>query len=159
MILRIPPKTVDHWVKLLRRAGSRETGGVLFGEHVGEADFRIVEATAQRLGGGPVAFKRNGGKAQRDLKSLSRRYGDDPSRFNYLGEWHSHPHVPATPSPIDEVTMHKLLSDPNCDVNFLVLLITRLSNAGTLELSASTYLATGQKLDCDVIFETTEATT
>jgi len=131
---------------------------VLFGEHVGEADFRIVEATAQRLGGGPVAFKRSGDKAQRDLKSLSRRYGDDPSRFNYLGEWHSHPHAPATPSPTDEVTMYRLLADPNCDVNFLVLLINRLSDAGTLELSARTYLATGQKLACDVRLEPAEAT-
>lgn len=93
MKLRIAQKTLDGWAKALRRARRREIGGVLFGEHVGEADFRIVEATTQARGGNDVAFQRKAGKARRDLKSLARRHGCDPERFNYLGEWHSHPNV------------------------------------------------------------------
>ncbi len=156
MKLRIAQKTLDGWVKALRRARCREIGGVLFGEHVGEADFRIVEATTQARGGNDVAFQRKAGKARRDLKSLARRHGDDPERFNYLGEWHSHPNAPATPSSVDEITMYQLLADPETYVNFLVLLINRLNDQGALELSAVAYLASGHKIPCDIVVESCE---
>lgn len=156
MKLRIAQKILDGWAKALRRARRREIGGVLFGEHVGEADFRIVEATTQARGGNDVAFQRKAGKARRDLKSLARRHGDDPERFNYLGEWHSHPNAPAAPSRVDEITMYQLLADPGTNVNFLVLLINRLNDQGALELSAVAYLASGHKIPCDIVVESCE---
>ena len=156
MKLRISPQTIDGWTTALRRARRREIGGVLFGEHVGEADFRIVEATTQARGGSEVTFQRKAGKALRDLKSMSRRHGDDPERFNYLGEWHSHPHGPAVPSHVDEITMYQLLADPETTVNFLVLLINHLNEQGELELSAIAYLASGHKIPCDTVIESRE---
>ena len=156
MKLRIAQKTLDGWAKALRRARHREIGGVLFGEHVSEADFRIVEATTQARGGNNVAFQRKVGKARRDLKSLARRHGDDPERFNYLGEWHSHPNAPAAPSCVDEITMYQLLADPETNVNFLVLLVNRLNDQGALELSAVAYLASGHKIPCDIVVESCE---
>ena len=136
----------------------RGIGGVLFGEHVGDADFRIVDVTTQAFGGNAVAFRRKGSKARRDLKSLANRHSDDPTRFNYLGEWHSHPHAPVDPSRLDEVTMYQLLRDPESDVHFLVLLINRLNDAGQLELSATAYLASGHKIQCDILIESCEPT-
>lgn len=156
MRLRIGQKTVDRWQKNLARARRREVGGILFGEHVGNADFRIIEATTQSFGGNPITFRRKGGKARRNLKSLSKRHGDDPSRFNYLGEWHSHPNAPAHPSRVDEVTMYELLRDHESDVHFLVLLINRLNDAGQLELYATAYLASGHKVPCDILIESCE---
>ena len=158
MRLRIGPQTIDGWTTALRCAHRCEIGGVLFGEHVGDADFRIVEATTQAYGGSDGTFQRKAGKARRELKSISRHYGDDPERFNYLGEWHSHPHAPAVPSDVDEITMYQLLADPETTVNFLVLLINRLNGQGALELSAVAYLASGHKLPCDIVIESRENT-
>ena len=153
MKLRIAPQTIDSWVTALRRSRRREIGGILFGEHVGEADFRIVEVTTQARGGNGFTFQRKSGKARRELKSMSRRHGDNPEQFNYLGEWHSHPHGLAVPSHVDEITMCQLLADPETDVNFLILLINRLNEQGELELSAAAYLASGHKLPCDTVIE------
>lgn len=156
MKLRIAYKTIDYWVTALMRARLREIGGILFGEHVGDADFRIVEATIQDQGGNDITFRREASKARRDLKTLSRRHGNNPERFNYLGEWHSHPSAPAAPSPTDEITMRELLDDPETTVNFLVLLINRLIDRDTLEISAVAFLASGHKIPCEIILESCE---
>ena len=156
MKLRVASQTIDDWATALKRARHREIGGILFGEHVGDADFRIVEATIQARGGNEVTFWRKAGKARRDFKSMSRRYGNDPERFNYLGEWHSHPHAPAVPSHVDEITMFQLLSDPETTVNFLILLINCLNEQSKLELSAVAYLASGQKIPCNIVVESCE---
>ena len=138
------------------RACNREIGGILFGEHVADADFRIVEATLQEQGGDDRNFYRKGGKARRDLKRLSHRYDQNPKRFNYLGEWHSHPNTLVLPSLDDELTMRELLADPGAAVNFLVLLINRLNTHGELEVYACTYHVSGQKIPCKIVVEPEE---
>jgi len=153
MKLRIARTTSEQWAKALARAKSREIGGVLFGEHVGEGDFRLIAATEQRRRGQAVSFKRKSSSARRALRKLSREYEDNHIRYNYLGEWHSHPNVHAHPSAQDEHTMWSILEDPDCDANFLVLIIVRLGPKNTLELSATTYLASGHILACDVQIE------
>lgn len=158
MKLRIPHRVADHWVTALTRARSREIGGILFGEHVGDADFRIVEATVQKRGGNDRTFHRRASKARRDLKKLSLRYGQNPEQFNYLGEWHSHPNALVSPSWNDELTMKELLDDPEVIVNFLILLINRLDDHGVLEVYACTYQASGQKIPCEIIAEPCETT-
>ena len=97
-------------------------------------------------------------KARCDLKVLSNQHGDKPEQFNYLGEWHSHPNAPVTPSVIDEITMRELLDDPETTVNFLVLLINRLNESGMLEIFASAYLASGHKIPCEIILEPNKLT-
>ena len=153
MKLRIPHKVAHLWKAALMRASNREIGGVLFGEHVGNADFRIVEATLQERGGSDRKFRRKGGKARRDLKKISLRYDQDPKKFNYLGEWHSHPNTPVFPSLSDELTMKKLVADPKTIVNFLVLLINRLNVRGELEIYACAYHFSGQEIPCEIVFE------
>jgi len=160
MKLRIQKPTIEAWVHDLKRAGSREIGGVLFGEQLTVGEFRIVGATRQRFGGGSkLRFHRRGGQARKDILSMHNRYGWDAERFNYLGEWHSHPNFPALPSARDEVTMYQLLADQKGAVNFLVLAIVRLSKTGLFEIGARTYLTTGQKIDCEIIAEDTKEQT
>ena len=150
MKLRIDNKTTEDWRSALLVAGSKEIGGILFGEHVGEADFRIVEATLQRRMGNEVAFRRKARIARREIKRMSTRYGHDHERYNYLGEWHSHPNAPATPSTRDRRTIREILSHPDTDANFLVLLIIRLAEGGFLEMSARCFLASGHDLNCEI---------
>lgn len=155
MKLRISKPTIETWRQDLERAGRREIGGVLFGEQLAEGDFRIVEATRQRFGGGSATrFYRRGFQARSVLKALHKRYGGDPSRFNYLGEWHSHPNAPAYPSARDELTMCQLLADQAGAVNFLVLAVVRLEGSEALEIGAITYLTSGHKVRCEIEIQT-----
>ncbi len=138
----------------LNRARHKEIGGVLFGEQIAEGDFRIVETTRQRFfGGTATTFKRRGGMARKEILALHEKFGGDPNRFNYLGEWHSHPNAPARPSFQDETTMHNLLADQSGVVNFLVLIIVKLDEQAQLHIGARTYLASGHNLDCKIEIE------
>jgi hypothetical protein len=65
--------------------------------------------------------------------------GADYTRFNYLGEWHSHPTFEAVPSSTDVRTMQSLVSDPAVGVNFLVLLVARLSIERQIEATAMAF--------------------
>lgn len=153
MKLRIAKQTLEAWTLALEKASTKEIGGVLFGEHVGTEDFRVVNITEQRRKGGEASFRRKSREAKRALKRLSAAHGNDHERFNYLGEWHSHPNTPAIPSHRDCLTMQSLLADTPSDANFLVLIIVRINGFGDIELSANTFLASGHMLECDIQIE------
>ncbi|WP_051881674.1 Mov34/MPN/PAD-1 family protein [Parvularcula oceani] len=158
MKLKISESHVARWREDLHKAGRREIGGVLFGEQIAEGEFRLIEATRQRFGGGgAVRFHRRGRPAKKQIEALHAAHGHRPERFNYLGEWHSHPNAPAIPSARDEATMHQLLADQAGAVNFLVLVIVRLSKESVLELSAATYLASGHRLPCRIVIDALSA--
>lgn len=153
MNLRIPHPIAEEWSNSLKKAGNKEIGGVLFGEHVGESDFRIVHATKQTGGGGHSYFRRKGSAARREINRLSAEHGDNYERFNYLGEWHSHPNAPAIPSTKDELTMQRLLIDPDTNAHFLVLIIMQLIQDKTIEMSAIAYLRSGHIVHCNIELE------
>ena len=149
---------IERWAADLKRAGRKEIGGVLFGEQIAEGDFRIVETTRQRFfGGTATTFKRRGGGARKEVLALHERFGRDPERFNYFGEWHSHPIAPAWPSLQDELTMYNLLADQGGAVNFLVLIIVKLDEQARFHIGARTYLASGHKLNCEIEIEAAES--
>jgi len=139
MKILLAPQIVKRLRRELLRAGSKEIGGLLMGEDLGNGDFRIVEISVQRSGGSEVCFIRNPKDHLPKLDSFFARTGNEYSRFNYLGEWHSHPSFTSTPSAPDVATMQSLVNDPTIDVNFLVLLIARLSGK---QIEATTTLFT-----------------
>ena len=150
MKLQIAKPAIEAWRNALRRAGPNEVGGILFGEHIGEAEFRVVEVTYQRRQGDESAFRRKGRLARRELKRMSTEHEHNYERFNYLGEWHSHPNASVFPSVRDTLTIREILDHPDTAANFLVLLIVRLTQTGALEMSAHTFLASGQILECEI---------
>lgn len=157
MKLRITKTTVEQWVSDLKAAGHREIGGVLFGEQIAKGDFRLVEATRQHFWGGTATtFKRRGSTAREEILRLHERTGGNPERFNYLGEWHSHPNAPTVPSLQDEITMYELLADQAGAVNFLVLIIVKLEAESCVCIGAQTYLGSGHKLNCEIEIEDAE---
>ncbi|NOX93597.1 MAG: hypothetical protein GXP04_00445 [Alphaproteobacteria bacterium] len=148
---------IERWASDLKKAGHKEIGGVLFGEQISEGDFRIVEATRQRFfGGTAMTFNRRGGAARKEILALHKKFGGNPERFNYFGEWHSHPNAPALPSLQDETTMYNLLADQGEAVNFLVLIIVKLDQDARFHIGATTYLASGHKLNCEIEIEDAE---
>jgi hypothetical protein len=73
------------------------------------------------------------------LEQFFDRTGHDYERFNYLGEWHSHPHAIALPSHEDEAAMRNIVGDSDVGVHFALLLISRLGAWRTLQLSATAF--------------------
>jgi len=136
------PVDVQHGLRLaLQRAGSRECGGVLLGEHVGHNHFAVRQVTLQKPGA-VASFMRSLVGVANAVRSFVSARGNDYTRFNYLGEWHSHPLFSVQPSTTDHSTMRDLAMEKAVGANFVVLLIFRLSGR-TLEGSAHTYLPDG----------------
>lgn len=125
----------------MRRAGRQEIGGLLMGEHVGEEVFRVADVSVQHSGGTHVSFIRDPSKHQAQLREFFARTGQDYSRFNYLGEWHSHPSFEPTPSPKDIQTMQSIAEDHEVGANFLTLLIATLTNEAEIHVTAMAFRA------------------
>lgn len=126
----------------LSKAGDRECGGVLMGEHLGVNHF-VVRALSVQKPGALASFVRRLAGALKAIKAFCGSTGNDYTRFNYLGEWHTHPLFSVQPSARDHATMRDLAMDQRVGANFVVLLIFRL-NGGALEGSAHTYLPDGK---------------
>src|SRR5437762_274515 len=97
------------------------------GEHVGVDDFRITDLTIQRRGGTIARFVRLVEHAVVALRRFFRVTGNEYTRFNYLGEWHSHPLFLPLPSSHDDVAMMEIVTDDQVGANFVVLMIAKLT--------------------------------
>lgn len=126
----------------LRQAGRNECGGILMGEHVGYNHFAVRALTIERTGSF-AKFLRGVQAATSALRAFFKRTGGDYSRYNYLGEWHSHPSFSTEPSTTDHGSMMRIVQDPAVGANFVVLVIVRLDQHHHLQGSAHTYLPDG----------------
>jgi len=141
----------------LGEARRREIGGLLLGEHLEGETFRLAEVTIQRTGGSAVHFVRDPALNQEQLDEFFSRTGADYTRFNYLGEWHSHPSFEPLPSSTDINTMQSIVEDPAVGVNFLVLLIARLTRWKQIKVSAMMFRANMQPEFVQVSTESDES--
>ena len=123
----------------LRRAGDREIGGVLAGEDRGGGRFLVADLSVQRSGGGVAHFVRDPGAHRRFMRRFLARAGNDYTRLNYLGEWHSHPRFPALPSGTDLRQMQGLIEERGQPANFLVLLVAKLGRGSEIEATAHAF--------------------
>jgi integrative and conjugative element protein (TIGR02256 family) len=155
LLLTVP--ILNRLQRELRRAGRREIGGVLMGEHVQDEVFRVVDFSVQHSGGWHCGFIRRPDEHQAQLDQFFRRTGADYTRFNYLGEWHSHPSFEPLPSITDFRTMQSIVDDPAVGVNFLVLLIPRLARWRKIELSAMVFRKGGEPYPVSLSVERTES--
>lgn len=124
MRLRIGPRLYRKLAHALHKAGSNETGGVLMGEQLAPGDFRLIDLTVAKRTGGPAHFERSAEEHGDELEGFFGDTGMDYGRFNYLGEWHSHPCDLPLPSGKDILSMRELL-DEDPHIPFAVLLICR----------------------------------
>lgn len=111
--------------RALRSAGRREIGGVLMAEQIEPGHFRVVELTVDSDTGGRAHFVRSPEAHAAALETFFKRTGNAYERFNYLGEWHSHPGFPVAPSVQDAESMVALVEGER-GIDFAVLLIVRL---------------------------------
>jgi integrative and conjugative element protein (TIGR02256 family) len=139
MKLLLTPQVLKQLELEMRQARRMEIGGLLFGEHVGADTFRVVDITVQRSGGSPVHFVRDPAQHRPQLDAFFRKTGAEYTKFNYLGEWHTHPSFEPHPSGQDVNTMQSIVEDPAVGVNFLVLLIPRLKRWRHIEVGATLF--------------------
>lgn len=118
----------------LRRAGSNEIGGILAGQNIGDGRFLVLDLSVQR-DGSFSHFRRSSPKHHRFMRQFFDHTGHDYQRFNYLGEWHSHPSFPALPSKTDFSQMQKLIEERDQNAQFLVLLVVKMPKS-IIEASA-----------------------
>lgn len=138
MKLLLPHRIIKRLRRKLR-GRIREMGGVMVGEHIGQDEFRIVDISFQKRGGTIAHFVRDPAHHKAFLADFFARTGNSYERFNYIGEWHSHPAFEPLPSGEDFRTMYDLVDDPDVGVNFAVLIIARLRGWSTVELSATLF--------------------
>jgi integrative and conjugative element protein (TIGR02256 family) len=155
MQLLVARPVIQHLERELRRAGRREIGGLLMGEHVRDELFRLVELSVQRGGGTNACFIRRPQDHKAQLEKFFAENGNDFSRFNYMGEWHSHPSFEPLPSDTDIRTMQSMVEDPDAGVNFLVLMVCRMASGRgrVLELTATAFRVGAPPLAVPVSFE------
>lgn len=143
--LDLPPDLAQQVTAALMKAGHREIGGILMGEHVGPNAFAIRDLTIHSRGTF-ATFIRNVGKALAGLARFRARTGNLHRQFNYMGEWHSHPLFALYPSDPDRHTMREIVASPQMkDAQFLVLVIVKLGPEDRLQASAFTYLPDGSE--------------
>jgi [CysO sulfur-carrier protein]-S-L-cysteine hydrolase len=135
----LPPEIVSKIIDALTKAGSREIGGILMGEHVGVDTFRVKDLTIQRRGSTFATFIRFIEEIIGPLRDFFSSTGHDYIRFNYLGEWHSHPSFALIPSKRDHATMLEIIMDPKLGANFVVLLLAKLNASNHLEHTVTVY--------------------
>lgn len=123
----------------LRRAGTQEIGGVLAGEHLEDGRFLVIDLSVQRTGGGFAHFERDATLHRRFMRRFFLRTGHQYERFNYFGEWHSHPSFLPLPSFTDVRQMQLLIEDKEQNAKFLVLIVIKLGRTGTIEASAHAF--------------------
>jgi hypothetical protein len=84
MQLLVARPVIKRLERELRRAGRRESGGLLMGEHLRDELFRLVELSVQRGGGTDVCFIRRPQDHKAQLEKFFAQSGNDFTRFNYL---------------------------------------------------------------------------
>jgi integrative and conjugative element protein (TIGR02256 family) len=152
MQLLIPIDVVRRMRRHMFRASSREIGGMLMGEELGEQRFRIVDFSIDAESGTSAHFVRDADQHDQALAAFFRKTGAEYGRFNYLGEWHTHPNFDVQPSVQDVHAMRDLV-DGSGGVEFAALLIARLGWFWRYECSAHLFMRNYPPTEVEIIRE------
>jgi integrative and conjugative element protein (TIGR02256 family) len=140
--LALPAEIAQEMARALERSGRSEIGGVLMGEHLSDETFVVREITIHRIGAF-ASFLRRMEEALSPLSRFFERTQRQYTRFNYIGEWHSHPSFQPVPSACDSLSMREIVEDPAVGAHFAALLIVKLDEAGRLIGTAHAYFPGG----------------
>lgn len=158
LTLILPHEQHELLLAALRKAGWRGVGGILMGEHVRPNLFIGREMIVHRRGAFASFVRRIEGAIGR-LRAFLQQTGHDYTRFNYSGEWHSHPSSAPYPSRTDDMSMLQIVQDEAVCANFAVLLIAKLGLEGALVATVHAYLPGGMRIQSSIKLQTGEELT
>jgi len=124
MKVELTKDVLKRMMSCLAKAKRREIGGILMAEQVEPGEFRIVDFSLDDITGSAAHFVRSPEHHRTALDDFFARTGNDYARYNYLGEWHSHPNHDPFPSSTDILSMQDLL-DEERSISFAILLIVK----------------------------------
>lgn len=153
MQIHLPEAIAQQLIKALKKAGSKEIGGILMGEYLSPEVYCIADLTIQAQAGTSASFLRLPLSVLRPLRTFFRKTGNQFTRFNYLGEWHSHPSYSIEPSSIDCNTLWEIVADPSVGASFAVLMVVKLNVIGQLESGVTIFLPDRQLFSGELIQE------
>lgn len=151
-MLLLPSDVVRRMRRHMFSASRREIGGMLMGEEIGDQQFRIVDFSVDAETGTKAHFVRDADQHDQALAAFFDSTDADYRRFNYLGEWHTHPSFDVQPSTQDIHSMQDLV-DGSGGVDFAVLFIARLRWFWWFECSAHLFVRNHLPTVVDVIHE------
>lgn len=138
--------------KKLILAKKREIGGILMGEQIHPGKFRLMRFTCDAWSGSSGYFRRSVKPHSEELESFFKETNYEYSKYNYLGEWHSHPSFPSYPSQRDRRSMIELVGDGfETEIEFAMLLIAKVGIFRKLELNASIFSKNQESEEVEVI--------
>ncbi|WP_114193298.1 Mov34/MPN/PAD-1 family protein [Edaphovirga cremea] len=138
MQIEIVNHVKDKLRRALKAAGSREIGGVLMGEQIAPGNFRIVDLSIDSQTGSQAHFVRSSEAHVEALRTFFLETGHQYDRFNYLGEWHSHPRSSVMPSTQDVASMTDLVKGER-GIDFAVLLVVSLHSWRRMSCSCTLF--------------------
>jgi len=153
MVIHLPKEYQIKIKEALIKAGKNEIGGILMGEHINENEFKICDISISNRNGGFAFFNRLVSHAVRVLNKFFTKTKHKYKKYNYLGEWHSHPSFKPIPSEKDLLTMAELISDESVGANFAILLIVKLNRSNQIEASTTVFTPDFKYYPCELSSE------
>lgn len=150
--LIIPRHIARSLRRSLRSAGNNEIGGILLAEQLRADSFRLVEHTVDEQAGTSSRFRRSETQHSIAREEFYERHENEFLKFNYLGEWHSHPSFAVRPSLTDCDTMQSIVGGDR-GLPFAVLLIVRLDYWFQLRGSVTVFRRDYEPSPMELIFE------
>lgn len=119
-------EVVNQIKRYSKRYFPKEYGGVLIGKYSKDQKtaniYHIIHP--RKFKNDPSFFEANVISINQELKQY---YENSNGELIYLGEWHSHPNMPALPSSIDMSTMNKIAQDNGIKIVSPILLIAHVT--------------------------------
>lgn len=135
--LMIPRSQLEKMQTFLKAGGIREIGGWLVAEQIAPGDFELVGFTVDLEVGTRNRFASLPGLHSEQLDQLLKENSHRSGQVDYLGEWHSHPTFPPTPSTIDLAAMTNMVE--NSGPSFAALVIVRLRDTASIEATITMF--------------------
>lgn len=151
LTLTLQPNVTQRIETALKKADRHEVGGILMAEHVGVNEFTVTDLTVHKCGA-LASFVRRIEDALTHISSFFVRTNHDYTKFNYIGEWHSHPSFELEPSSKDDASMMEIVLDPKVGAKFAVLLLVKLDLHGCLLANAHLYLPDATTHRCNLTY-------
>lgn len=110
----------------------KEVGGILLGRFAGGIIYEVTEtACINSLHSTRIHYRRDAKKAQ---SIINKRWRETNGEINYLGEWHTHPNMFATPSATDMESLSAIMDKVGNVLPVVMLLILGRNNKTSLNV-------------------------